>query len=198
MGTILKNGINYSGSGGGGGGVSSYNELTDKPSIESVTLSGNKTLSDLGITKAGLGLGNVVNTGDSATPTSGGTTKFTTGGAYTELNKKQNKINYSTSEQSTGITWTNGSTIYQKTINFGSLPNATSKSVSHGISGLSTNKVVKLEGIAVNSSYAYSIPWVAKTNDNDVQMYIDGSNINISCDKNCSGDTGYITVWSYK
>ena len=36
-----------------------------------------------GVTKAQLGLGNVVNTGDSATPTSGGTTKFTTGGAYT-------------------------------------------------------------------------------------------------------------------
>lgn len=36
-----------------------------------------------GVTKAQVGLGNVVNTGDSATPTSGGTTKFTTGGAYT-------------------------------------------------------------------------------------------------------------------
>ena len=36
-----------------------------------------------GVTKAQVGLGNVVNTGDSATPVSGGTTKFTTGGAYT-------------------------------------------------------------------------------------------------------------------
>ncbi len=33
-------------------------------------------------------LNNVVNTGDSDTPVSGGTTKFTTGGAYTELAKK--------------------------------------------------------------------------------------------------------------
>ena len=40
-------------------------------------------------------LGNVVNTGDSATPVSGGTTKFTTGGAYTELNKKNDKITVS-------------------------------------------------------------------------------------------------------
>jgi hypothetical protein len=37
-------------------------------------------------------LGSVVNTGDSATPVSGGTTKFTTGGAYTELNKKVDKV----------------------------------------------------------------------------------------------------------
>ena len=43
------------------------------------------------LTKGDVGLGNVVNTGDSATPVSGGTTKFTTGGAYTELNKKVDK-----------------------------------------------------------------------------------------------------------
>ena len=34
--------------GGGGGGTSDYNDLTNKPSIASVTLSGNKTLADLG------------------------------------------------------------------------------------------------------------------------------------------------------
>ena len=45
-----------------------------------------------GVTKAQVGLGSVVNTGDSATPVSGGTTKFTTGGAYTELNKKVDKV----------------------------------------------------------------------------------------------------------
>lgn len=42
------------------------------------------------VTKAQVQLGNVVNTGDSATPVKNGTTKFTTGGAYTELNKKAN------------------------------------------------------------------------------------------------------------
>lgn len=42
------------------------------------------------VTKAQVGLSNVVNTGDSATPVSGGTTKLTTGGAYTELAKKLN------------------------------------------------------------------------------------------------------------
>lgn len=33
----------------GGGGSSNYNDLTNKPSINGVTLSGNKTTSDLGI-----------------------------------------------------------------------------------------------------------------------------------------------------
>lgn len=42
------------------------------------------------VTKAQVGLGSVVNTGDSSTPVENGTTKFTTGGAYTELGKKIN------------------------------------------------------------------------------------------------------------
>lgn len=36
-------------SGGGGGGTSNYNDLTNKPQIAGTTLSGNKTLADLGI-----------------------------------------------------------------------------------------------------------------------------------------------------
>lgn len=43
----IKNG--EAGSGGGGGGTSNYNDLTNKPSINNVTLTGNKTTSDLGI-----------------------------------------------------------------------------------------------------------------------------------------------------
>ena len=45
MGNLVKNGISYT----GGSGASSYNELNDKPRINGTTLSGNKTLDDLGI-----------------------------------------------------------------------------------------------------------------------------------------------------
>jgi len=45
----------------GGGGTSDYTDLTNKPSINGVTLSGNKTTSDLGIDKTAIGLGNVPN-----------------------------------------------------------------------------------------------------------------------------------------
>lgn len=41
--------------GGGGGGTSDYGDLSNKPSINSVTLVGNKTLSQLGITAVALG-----------------------------------------------------------------------------------------------------------------------------------------------
>lgn len=44
-------------------------------------------------TKSSLGLDQVVNTGDSASPISGGTTKFTTGGAYTLQSTLQGNIN---------------------------------------------------------------------------------------------------------
>lgn len=37
---------------GGGGGTSDYTDLSNKPSIEGVTLSGNKTASDLGLAKS--------------------------------------------------------------------------------------------------------------------------------------------------
>lgn len=46
--------------GGGGGGTSNYNQLSNKPSINGVTLSGNKTSADLGIPGVpltGLGMG---------------------------------------------------------------------------------------------------------------------------------------------
>lgn len=52
----------------------------------------NNTNNPHSVTKSQVGLGNVANTGDSATPVSGGTTKFTTGGAYTELAKKVDKV----------------------------------------------------------------------------------------------------------
>ena len=47
----------------GGGGTGDYNDLTDKPSINGITLSGNKTTAELLIafTAADVGLGNVAN-----------------------------------------------------------------------------------------------------------------------------------------
>lgn len=38
--------------GGGGGGTSNYNSLDNKPQINSITLSGNKSASDLGLAEA--------------------------------------------------------------------------------------------------------------------------------------------------
>lgn len=62
MGVIYLNGIAYGkGSGGGGGGsTSNYNELTNKPSINGVTLDGNKTSEDLGLNASSLADGSTI------------------------------------------------------------------------------------------------------------------------------------------
>lgn len=65
--------------GGGGGGTSDYNDLTNKPSIAGVTLSGNKTLADLGIAASA----------DLAT--------VATTGAYSDLTGKPNLATVATS-----------------------------------------------------------------------------------------------------
>ncbi len=63
--------------------------------ITGVSLNGTSVatsgVANITVSKSTVGLGNVANTGDSATPVANGTTKFTTGGAYTELAKKVDK-----------------------------------------------------------------------------------------------------------
>lgn len=48
----LLGGAGSGGGGGGGGGTSDYTDLTNKPQINGVTLSGNKSASDLGVEPA--------------------------------------------------------------------------------------------------------------------------------------------------
>lgn len=46
---IYRGGGGSSGGGGGSGGTTNYNDLTNKPSIEGVTLQGNKTFPNLNL-----------------------------------------------------------------------------------------------------------------------------------------------------
>ena len=67
------------------------------------TVNGHELSSDVTVTKGDVALGDVVNTGDSALPVENGTTKFTTGGAYTELNKKADKVSGATNGNLAGL-----------------------------------------------------------------------------------------------
>ena len=62
---------------------------------------------------------------------------------------------YSTNEQVIG-TWIDGSTIYRKVIDFGALPNTTTKQVAHGITGL--DKVISIVGAAHDPTNDYYNP----------------------------------------
>lgn len=85
-------------------------------------------------------------------------------------------IIYSDNERCIGI-WRDNKPLYQKTIDFGTLPNQTTKSVAHGISNIDASCIVSVEPIASTSSYA-TFPRVHDTNvANQVFWEVDSTNI---------------------
>ena len=157
-------------SGGGGGGTSDYEELENKPSINGVTLSGNKTTSDLNMSYNDLLNKPYINNmppstgadiGDVLTHTSEGDewaapekeipaiTASDDGKVLTVSNGiavwgSAGGINYSSTEKAVG-TWIDGTTLYQRTFNCGQLPRRTTKSVSMEVLA---NNIVSISGFA--------------------------------------------------
>lgn len=80
--------------------------------------------------------------------------------------------NYSTTEEVIGK-WL-GKPLYRKTINFGVLPNNTSKQVAHGISNL--KDTVNIYGYSYRSSdnTHVTLPYVA-TGTQNIACYVNGS-----------------------
>jgi microcystin-dependent protein len=109
-------------------------------------------------------------------------------------------LDYSTSEKVVGK-WIDGSTLYQKTVNFGTLPNTTEKNVAHNISNLS--QVVHMQAIlySTGSSAIYSpLSYIQIGNDNtrqtnaDVAWYATKTNIAIRTADNKSTLSCYVTL----
>lgn len=114
--------------GGGGGGTSDYTDLNNKPSINSVTLVGNKTGSDLGL--GDVPVGAVVQFDGDTIPV-----------GYEEVN---GYVNYSTTEQKIG-TWIDGKPLYRKIVT-SAFPQVTSDGTqvytSIDLSSLSPEEVI--------------------------------------------------------
>jgi hypothetical protein len=107
--------------------------------------------------------------------------------------------NYSLEEQDTGFTWVDGSTIYKKTISIGTLPNATTKSVAHGISNL--GNVVKIEGWAYSSydGFHFPLPFASTVSNNEsIQVFAGNQNIIVSTGVNRTAFISYITLYYTK
>ena len=105
-----------------------------------------------------------------------------------------NSINtYSTDEVRCG-TWIDGKPIYRKVIDFGALPNATTKSIAHNISNI--DKITKIEGITY-ANYNYSLlPLVYNSNEAqyNTEIYVGSTYIYMKSTQNRSGVTAYVTL----
>lgn len=107
-------------------------------------------------------------------------------------------LDYSTSEINTGAKWIDGSAIYKKTVNFGALPNNTTKTVAHGISGLA--KVIKMEGYTKNSNNVFQmLPYVPTNSAYLTNVHTDLTNIEMQSIGDLSGYTEcYVTLYYTK
>lgn len=100
---------------------------------------------------------------------------------------------YSTNELQTSNLWTDGKPIYRKVINFGGLPNATSKSVAHSISNL--KRVVKMYGYAYSSQSGFDIPIPYTSNGYLISLRCDDTYVVVTpMTDQTSFDECYITL----
>lgn len=109
-------------------------------------------------------------------------------------------MDYSISEINTGAKWIDGSPIYKKTIDCGTLPNDATKDIPYNISDFS--RLLKLEGYTYNSTdnQFYYIPHAsALTINNSISAWIEGSNIRLrtGVDRTNCTET-YITLYYTK
>lgn len=119
--------------------------------------------------------------------------------AHDAVNKGQLDAasSYSTTEVDTGGTWIDGSRIYKKTIDTGTLPNNTTKTVAHGISNLGT--IIKIEGFASSGSEYIPLPFVWFNPSSTVSVYATSSNIEIVTATDQSNRTvSYVTIYYTK
>ena len=100
-------------------------------------------------------------------------------------------LNYSTSEAWTGLLWLDGKKIYQRTINFGVLPNAATANVAHGIANISYVTSINLQ--ASGSGYFASI-FVSATSTNNIGCYVNGTDIFVETGSNRSSWSAYVTL----
>lgn len=99
--------------------------------------------------------------------------------------------NYSTTETVVGR-WINGKPIYRKIVDIGVLPNATGKSVNHGISSLES--VVRTYGMAEGPSSQLPLPFVSVSSNKCIQLAILGTTIDINTGVDRSAYIGWVAI----
>jgi len=109
-------------------------------------------------------------------------------------------LNFSTSEQATGQFWIDNKPIFQKTISFGALPNATSKSVAHGITGFERLIEHRMNSRNSGTNLAIPLPFVHQdSQNNNISLIVDATNVTLDTNTNQSAnDECHITLFYTK
>lgn len=103
-----------------------------------------------------------------------------------------NMMNYSTTEVNTGNKWIDGKPIYRKVINFGALPDTSTKAVAHNISNLDT--IIDYKALAKSINAILPIPYMALTASYGIYMYFDATNITVETGYNRSAYSMYVVL----
>ena len=104
-------------------------------------------------------------------------------------------IDYSETEQDTGLKWIDGKTIYQKTISLGNLPNSTVASIDHNISNL--DHVIYISGFAYRTSDSDTLPLPfvnVSSLSNAIQITCGTAKVNVRTAADQSERIGYVTL----
>lgn len=104
--------------------------------------------------------------------------------------------NFTSAEVNTGFTWIDGKTIYKKTVNFGTLPNAGPKTTAHGISDFMM--AVAVDGVVYDGTFSIILPQAHPTSINAISLYVDGTNVAMTTGSNRTSYTGYVTIYYIK
>ena len=104
---------------------------------------------------------------------------------------KPRVMKYSTDEQIVGE-WIDGKPLYQKTVNFGALPNNTTKIVAHGISNI--DKIISYDAIMFDNSNFQTLNCCWTNGNDNVRSNASKTSINIISNCNFSAYSAYVTL----
>jgi len=104
-------------------------------------------------------------------------------------------VDYSTTEQDTGLKSVGEKTIYQKSVAFGLLPETGNKVEAHGVTGIDLESIVFLPAAAYSSGVeALMLPY-ADASGNVVTMRCNATNILVDTNATFTGyGTDYFTI----
>ena len=122
-------------------------------------------------------------------------TKTTADQNKQDIEAMKESADYSTEEHLTGRKWINNKPTYEKTVNFGALPNATTQSYSIPISSIET--IVKLTGFATNvvSGVTLPLPFAHIIPENNIGIYASRTTLDIFTGTSWGGmNATYITI----